>query len=122
MLSLAQKLLSGRFVWFSSPWEIITEVIIGPISEEMFFRGAVLSTLMRRRGPEVANLITSLLFVGAHIPGWYFQGSLSSMFFRSSGGALSIFLLGLVFGFVALKSRSVLGSILTHCISNLCNG
>lgn len=35
------------------------------------------------------------------------------------GGALSIFVLGLIFGFVTRQSRSVLGGMLTHGINNL---
>ncbi|MBE3123029.1 MAG: CPBP family intramembrane metalloprotease [Thermoplasmata archaeon] len=37
------------------------------------------------------------------------------------GGALSIFILGLIFGYVAHRSKSVSGSIITHILNNLFN-
>jgi membrane protease YdiL (CAAX protease family) len=36
-------------------------------------------------------------------------------------GALSIFVLGLIFGYVAHRSKSVSGSIITHMLNNLFN-
>lgn len=100
-------------------WSLFTAVIVAPVTEEIAFRGAVLPALQRRLGFFSANLITALLFTAAHVPGWYFRHSLMSNLRSPVGGAVSVFLLGFVFGWVAHKSKSVSGGILTHLISNV---
>jgi membrane protease YdiL (CAAX protease family) len=100
-------------------WAWVDAVIISPIVEEVTFRGAVLGGLMRRSRFAVANTLTALLFLGAHLPGWYFQGRLLALLTAPVGGALSIFLIGWVLGFVYYQSRSVLGSTLAHLLNNL---
>jgi membrane protease YdiL (CAAX protease family) len=66
-----------------------------------------------------ANTLSAIFFVGAHLPGWYFQGRLSTMLTHLVGGAASILVIGWVLGFVAYKSKSILGSTLTHLLNNL---
>jgi membrane protease YdiL (CAAX protease family) len=93
--------------------------VIAPLFEEFMFRGAVLGALLERYRFAVANVLTAALFLGLHLPGWYFQGRLWEHLMSLAGGALAIFVLGLVFGFVAQRGRSLVASILTHAISNL---
>ena len=103
----------------SLDWGFITAVVIAPLFEEFMFRGAVLGALMQRYRFAAANVVTALLFLGLHLPGWYFQGRLWEHLTSLAGGALAIFVLGLIFGFVAHRGRSLVASILTHAISNL---
>lgn len=103
------------FYWNAS---VLTALVIGPIVEEITFRGVLLDAFQTRMKFWLANLITGFLFLLVHFPGWYFQGVLTDHITRLAGGGLTILLLGLVFGFVAKKSRSVSGSILTHMINN----
>ena len=95
---------------FSLPinWSLATSVIVAPIVEEITFRGAVLQGLMLRHRFVVANTMTAIFFLGAHLPGWYFQGKLSYMLTHPVGGAISILLIGWILGLVAFKSNSVL--------------
>jgi hypothetical protein len=65
-----------------------------------------------------ANIFTSILFLGMHLPGWYFQGKLLINLTDTIELSLSIFLLSLVFGYVAKKSGTIIGSILTHILNN----
>ena len=102
-------------------WSFLSGVCVAPITEEITFRGAILGNLMRRHRFAVANTITAFLFLGSHIPGWYFQGRLPSMLTRPVGGGLSILFLGWVFGLVAHKSKSVAGSTWSHFLNNLFN-
>jgi membrane protease YdiL (CAAX protease family) len=106
---------------FSLPvnWSFATSVIVAPIVEEITFRGAVLRGLMLRHHFAVANTLTAIFFLGAHLPGWFFQGKLSFMLTHPVGGAISILIIGWILGLVAFKSNSVLGSILTHMLNNL---
>jgi membrane protease YdiL (CAAX protease family) len=65
------------------------------------------------------NTLTAIFFLGVHLPGWYFQDRLSTMLTQLAGGAASILVIGWVLGFVSYKSKSILGSILTHMLNNL---
>ncbi|MCX5758667.1 MAG: CPBP family intramembrane metalloprotease [Candidatus Hydrogenedentes bacterium] len=102
-------------------WPLFSGVLAAPIVEEIAFRGAILGALGERFRFGVANAITGLLFTGVHFIGWYFQGRLLANLKSPIGGALSIFLLGLVFGYVAHRSKSVAASTLTHILNNLFN-
>lgn len=113
------RTLTGRplfsFYWNAS---VLTSLVVGPIVEEITFRGVVLYAFQSRMKFWLANLITSFLFLLVHLPGWYFQGTLVDHLVKLSGGGLTILILGWVFGLVAQKSRSISGSILTHVINN----
>ncbi len=98
----------------------VSGVFIAPIVEEIVFRGVILDRLGTRYRFAIANVLTSVLFVSIHMVGWSFQDRLMENLTMPVGGALSIFLLSLVFGFVAHKSRSVAASTLTHMLNNLC--
>ncbi|MBZ5553886.1 MAG: CPBP family intramembrane metalloprotease [Acidobacteriia bacterium] len=102
-------------------WPFLSGVCVAPIIEEITFRGAILGNLMRRHRFAIANSVTAFLFLGSHLPGWYFQGRLLHMLTRPVGGGLGILFLGWVFGFVAHKSKSVAGSTWTHFLNNFFN-
>ena len=102
-------------------WPFFSGVIVSPIVEEITFRGAVLGVLQKKFSFAVSNIFTALMFMGAHLPGWYFQGVLKANLLNPTGGALSVFLLGLVFGYVAHKSKSVAGSTVAHMLNNFFN-
>lgn len=117
--AVTRKLLGNQPFSIAFDWTFVNVVLIAPFVEEFVFRGAVLGGLMQRYRFAVANVIASLLFVGAHVPGWHFSGVLMERLTQPLGGALSIFVLGLIFGFVVLKSRSVAGGMIAHGINNL---
>jgi membrane protease YdiL (CAAX protease family) len=98
---------------------VVNVLVISPIFEEFLMRAAVLGNLQQFHSFWVANIITSFLFVGLHLPGWYFMGDLVENVTRLSGGALSIFLISLVFGYAVKRSNSVMGGILAHFLNNL---
>jgi len=100
-------------------WGFVNAILVAPIVEEYAFRGAILGGLSQRYRFIVANSLTALFFLGAHLPGWYFQGRLTMLLVTPMGGALSIFILGWIFGFVSIRSKSLLGSTLTHILNNL---
>ncbi len=103
-----------------SAWSIplVSILLIAPTFEEFLARGAVLGNLQKGIPFWVANAVSSLMFVGMHIPGWYFMGTLRENMTRPVGGALSILLLGLAFGYAVHKSRSVMGGMLAHFLNN----
>lgn len=121
-LTIAAKLLGHQPLLASHwGWSFFSGVFVSPIVEEITFRGAILGALNQRFRFATANLITGALFLGIHLPGWFFQGCLATNLKTPVGGAFSIFLLGLVFGYVAHKSKSVAASTLTHILNNFFN-
>lgn len=94
-------------------------LLIAPTFEELLMRGALLGNFEQRYPFWQANVLTSLLFVVLHLPGWYFMGNLWNILCQPIGGALSIFLVSLAFGYAVRRSRSVMGGVLAHFLNNL---
>ena len=82
----------------------IIAVSIGPLMEELFFRGFLYPVLARRTGVVWAILLTALPFGLIHLPqyGWAW------------GVALVIFLVGVACGAVRAVTKSVAASFLVH--------
>jgi membrane protease YdiL (CAAX protease family) len=98
---------------------LLNVIIIAPTLEEFLMRGAILGNLQRRYSFRTANIITSVMFVVLHMPGWYFMGVMVDNLVQPIGGALSIFLVSLAFGYAAHRSRSVMGGVISHFLNNL---
>jgi uncharacterized protein len=82
----------------------IIAVSIGPLMEEVFFRGLLYPVLARRMGVIWGVLLTALPFGLIHLPqyGWAW------------GAALVIFLVGVACGAVRAATKSVAASFLVH--------
>ncbi len=82
----------------------IIAVSIGPLMEELFFRGFMYPVLARRMGILWGIVLTALPFGLIHLPqyGWAW------------GAALVIFLVGVVCGVVRAVTKSVGSSFLVH--------
>ena len=82
--------------------KILVMVIIAPFFEELVFRKALISRL-RVYGERLAVITSAVLFA-------LFHGNLSQMFYA--------FLLGLVFGYVYLRSGKLRHSLILHMFVN----
>lgn len=82
----------------------ILAVSVGPLVEELFFRGFLYPALARRTGVAWGIVLTALPFALLHLPqyGWAW------------GAALIIFLVGVICGIVRAVTRSVAASFLVH--------
>ena len=119
-ISLIAKAVAHRpLLSLTLSWPQFSVLVVAPALEEFMFRGAVLGNLTQRYRFLLANTLTAALFLGMHLPGWHFQGHLWVNLTAPVGGALSIFLLGWVFGLVADKSKSVAASMIAHSLNNL---
>lgn len=79
-------------------------VTLGPLMEELFFRGLLYPVLARRMGIFWGIILTALPFGLIHLPqyGWAW------------GAALVVFLVGVMCGAVRAATRSVAASFLVH--------
>lgn len=95
----------------------INAIIIAPLFEEVVFRGFVLGTLQKSKVSFwFANFVAALMFLGIHVPGWYFMGSLTSV---SVITIFSILVIGLIAGYAKERSGSTWASVFFHFINNL---
>ena len=83
----------------------VSTVIMAPLIEELICRGLMLSRLRKGMPDWAAVLVSSLIFGLAH-------GQIVWITYA--------FLLGVVFGVVAVKSESILPGLVMHMVFNLC--
>lgn len=84
-------------------WAILSSVVAAPILEEVFFRGLVFESCRERLGKGGALLMSALLFGAIHIV---------------PVQMINAFVVGLILGYVYLKTRSLLSVIIIHAINN----
>lgn len=105
VLEAAKKEFSSVPFWMI----FITSALVPAIAEEFFFRGYVLSALRNRVKPIRAVIYSALIFGLFHV----INGSVLSLerFFPTT-------ILGLVLGFVAIRTHSLWPGVLLHTIHN----
>jgi len=84
-----------------------TSFMVGFI-EEIPYRGFMLRKFTERIGAWWATLVTSLLFVAIHVPGWIALHQLRV------DRAVTIFIFGVVMSAIVIYSRSLWASIIAH--------
>jgi membrane protease YdiL (CAAX protease family) len=88
---------------------------VSPLLEEILFRGLFLKELANLLPQWGANLLTSLLFAGIHLPFWLSHEGLTGAVLANTAGVL---LFSLVAGWLYLRSSSVWPSYLAHVANN----
>jgi len=84
-----------------------TSILIGFI-EEIPYRGFMLQKFSERYGFWMATLISSILFLGIHLPGWI------SLHLLKISSVVSVFVFGLVMAVVFRYGKSLWAPIITH--------
>jgi membrane protease YdiL (CAAX protease family) len=84
-----------------------TSFFIGFV-EEIPYRGFMLQKFAERMNFWLATLITSLLFVSIHLPGWI------ALHMLKAGAVVSIFVFGVVMAIAFKYSKSLWAPIITH--------
>jgi uncharacterized protein len=84
-------------------------VILGPLCEELAFRGFLMPLLVRSFGPATGIIVTGFLFGSLHGPeyGWHWQH------------AVLISVAGMVFGWVRFRTGSTAAAVAIHSTYNL---
>ena len=82
---------------------IVRVVILAPVVEELIFRGVIMSGFMRNYKAGYAIFYSALLFALFHLNPWQFPSTL---------------LLGLILGWVRIRTGSILACISGHAIHN----
>lgn len=77
--------------------------IIGPLTEELIFRGILIPTFEERVNTGYALLLSSILFVFMH--GFFY-------------GAMTIFFFGFILGILFIKRRTIIPGFIVHSMLN----
>ena len=84
-------------------WAILSAVVAAPILEEVLFRGLVFESCGERFGNGVGLILSALLFGVIHVV---------------PVQMINAFVVGLILGYVYLKTRSLVSVIIIHAINN----
>jgi membrane protease YdiL (CAAX protease family) len=93
----------------------ILSFVVSPFLEELLFRGLLLHELAALLPRWGANLLTSLLFVGIHLPFWLSHGGLSGALLANAAG---VFIFSLLAGWLYLDSSSIWPPTVAHIANN----
>jgi uncharacterized protein len=94
---------------------MIAAIFVAPFVEEVVFRGIILKEMSIVWGYTISNIVTSLLFVGAHLPYWITSGVHPHQLLIMSS---SVFLFSLFSGRLFSFSNSIWPSIVAHSLNN----
>jgi membrane protease YdiL (CAAX protease family) len=83
---------------------LIFAIVLAPIEEEIIFRGLLYAPLYRKVGRELAIVITSLIWTQTH--------------FQNLPTSISIFIIGIILGWLYSRSGSLLTTIILHSFKN----
>jgi uncharacterized protein len=116
-LSLLADVLTKHFGWPSPGFALVNVLLIAPLFEEVVFRGFFLRELQESHiAFWPANIIAALMFLGLHLPGWYFVGLLRP---AQAVVAFGICLVGLVAGYARRRAGSTWAGVTVHFVNNL---
>lgn len=91
---------------------VVTAITVG-IFEESVFRGWFFNAISTFVSERKANLISSALFMFIHYPGWIFAGY---DFITIMTTSIAVYVLGLLFGWVFRKNRSIWTGAILHSV------
>ena len=112
---LGSKALSLTVRSFSLTIAGLLFTFVSPLLEEILFRGLLLKELSGLLPGWGGNLLTSLLFVGIHLPFWLSHGRLTEAMLAN---AIGVLFFGLVAGWLYLQSASIWPPLLAHIANN----
>ncbi len=94
---------------------IFFKILGVPVMEEILFRGFIQNALLKHFSFAKANLIQAALFMASHFAWIYFFGLTTGVLINF----LTVFILGLWFGFLTRKTNSLFPSIVWHLANNI---
>lgn len=98
---LFSKIFDSDFGWWGAFMKV---AVIAPVVEELIFRGLILHGLRKNYRATTAVFISALLFSLFHLNPWQMPAT---------------FILGLLLGWIIIRTRSILLAIIGHSLNNL---
>lgn len=106
-------------LWINPDFVFLQELsrflVVGFV-EELVYRGFGLNMLSNFSSGRTANIISSLFFAAVHIPAYFIHWYCDGMFLLTEMiiQVIFVFVLGLIFGIVFIKSKSIWSSTIIH--------
>jgi membrane protease YdiL (CAAX protease family) len=94
----------------------LLQLLLSPLLEELLFRGMVMKELLGLLPSYLAIALTSLLFVGVHLPYWLSHGGATRAMMTNAGG---VFLFSVVACWLFAKTASIWPSTVAHVANNV---
>ena len=94
----------------------LLQLAVSPLLEELLFRGLVMNELLALLPEYLANALTSLLFVGAHLPYWLSHGGPTQ---AMTANAFGVFAFSVVACWLFARSASVWPPTVAHVANNI---
>ena len=94
----------------------LLQFVISPLLEELLFRGMVMKELLTLLPTYLANGLTSLLFVGAHLPYWLSHVGLTPAMMVNTVG---VFAFSILACWLFAKSDSIWPPTVAHIANNI---
>ena len=94
------KIFEGDFGWLGAFMKV---AVVAPIVEELIFRGLILNGLRLNYKAVTAVFMSALLFALFHLNPWQFPAT---------------FVLGLLLGWIMLRTNNILLAIIGHSVNN----
>ena len=91
--------------------DILISIFVG-ITEEMVFRGFLLNTELKEQRPWLALSGNAVMFLLIHFPIWLREDVFVT--YMTSFAFMQLIVLSMIFGFVFVKSRSIVVPIILH--------
>lgn len=95
------KIFDSDYGWWGAFMKV---AVMAPVVEELIFRGLILHGLKRNYRPATAIVVSALLFSLFHLNPWQMPAT---------------FVLGLILGWIMVRTRNILLSIIGHSLNNL---
>jgi membrane protease YdiL (CAAX protease family) len=115
LIITALPIKSGQFPTAFSSW--FNFIIGSPFAEEVLYRGVVLRHFATRFGTVRGTLISAGLFVVLHLPAWIVLNKLGPL--ALIGSSLQIFVYGVLFAVLYLRTKSFWAPFIVHVVNNL---
>jgi membrane protease YdiL (CAAX protease family) len=92
----------------------LVQGLVGVFVEELVFRGVIQSRLSERLAAPYAVLLTAVLFLLIHLPGWIILSIPVGL-----GGVTTVFLVGVISGLLRLRTKSLWPGVAAHWANNI---
>ncbi len=98
---LFNRIFEGDYGWIGA---LLKVAVVAPVVEELIFRGLILNGFRRNYNAFTAVFMSALLFALFHLNPWQFPAT---------------FILGLLLGWLVIRTNSIILAIIGHSINNL---
>jgi membrane protease YdiL (CAAX protease family) len=116
------EMFAGRKSWSTARLSSLPvalwllQIALTPLLEELLFRGLVLKELLAFLPRYHAFALTSLLFVGVHLPYWLSHGGVTRTLLENAGG---VFVFSIVACWLFARTASIWPPTVAHIANNI---